>query len=127
MMAMYRKALIAFTVPFRALLLLLQIACFLLLSAACILVAAFVGYLIVLTFSYAFLPLETTENLWQWAADLYAQSPWFKAATITSFLLLVLPILRFWPARDPIAEAAHEREMVRFNDELIAARRRGLW
>ena len=41
MMAMYRKALIAFTVPFRALLLLLQIACFLLLSAACILVAAF--------------------------------------------------------------------------------------
>ena len=74
-MAMYRKALIAFTVPFRALLLLLQIACFLLLSAACILVAAFVGYLIVLTFSYAFLPLETTENLWQWAADLYAQSP----------------------------------------------------
>lgn len=106
-MAMYRKGLIAFTVPFRAVLLLLQIACFLLVSAACILVATFIGYWIVLIFSYAFLPLETTENLWQWAADLYARSQWFKAATITSFLLLVLPILRFWPARDPIVEAAH--------------------
>lgn len=125
-MAMYRKALIAFTGPFRAVLLLLQIVCFLLVSAACILVAAFVGYWTMLTFSYAFLPLETTENLWQWATDLYARSRWFKAATITSFLLLVLPILRIWPARDPIAEAAHERQMIRFNDELIAAKRRGL-
>lgn len=121
-MATYRKALMAFTLPFRAVWLLLQIACILLVSAACILVAAFVGYGIVLTFSYAFLPLETTESLWQWAADLYARSAWFKAATITSFLLLVLPILRFWPGRDPISEGAREREMMRLNEGVISAR-----
>jgi hypothetical protein len=121
-MAIYQRALIAFTLPFRAVWLMFQIACFLLVSAACILVAAFVGYWIVLTFSYAFLPLETTDNLWQWATDLYARSPWFKAAKITSFLLLVLPVLRFWPGRDTMSEAARERELMRLNEGLIAAR-----
>ncbi|MCR6727702.1 hypothetical protein [Agrobacterium fabrum] len=121
-MVMYQRALVAFTLPFRAVWLMFQIVCFLLVSAACILVAAFVGYWIVLTFSYALLPLEMTDNLWQWAADLYARSAWFKAATITSFLLLVLPILRFWPGRDPISEATRERAMMRLNEGLIAAR-----
>lgn len=121
-MAIYQRALLAFTVPIRIVWLSLQIACFLLVSAACILVAAFLGYWIALTFSYAFLSLETTENIWQWASDLYDRSAWFKAATITSFLLLVLPILRFWPGRDPISEAARERELMRLNEGLIAAR-----
>lgn len=119
---MYQRALLAFTVPIRIVWLSLQIACFLLVSAACILVAAFLGYWIALTFSYAFLSLETTENIWQWASDLYDRSEWFKAATITSFLLLVLPILRFWPGRDPISQAARERELMRLNEGLIAAR-----
>ncbi|KNY31263.1 hypothetical protein FLX27_23270 [Agrobacterium tumefaciens] len=122
-MAMYRKALTVFTLPFRAVWLLIQIACFLLVSAACILVAAFVGYWVVLTLSYAFLPLETTENIWQWASDLYEQSVWFKAATIVAYLLLILPILRFWPGEDSIVEAARKREMMRLNEGVIAARR----
>lgn len=120
---MYRKALTVFTLPFRAVWLLIRIACFSLVSAACILVAAFVGYWVVLTFSYAFLPLETTENLWQWASDLYERSAWFKAATITAFLLLILPILRFWPVRDPLTEALRERDIMRINEGVIAARR----
>ncbi|NTA14028.1 hypothetical protein G6M05_26920 [Agrobacterium tumefaciens] len=122
-MAMYWKAITVFTLPFRAVWLLIQIACFLLVSAACILVAAFVGYWVVLTFSYAFLPLEATENIWQWALDLYERSAWFKAATITAFLLLILPILRFWPVRDPLTEALRERDIIRINEGVIAARR----
>lgn len=121
-MAIYQKALMPFTLPIRAGWLLLQIACFFLVSMACILVAAFVGYWIVLTFSYAFLPLETTGSVWQWASDLYAESAWFRAWTITSFLLLVLPILRFWPARDRVCEAARTLETMRLNEGLIAAR-----
>lgn len=121
-MSIYKKALMAFTFPVRAAWLLLQIACFLLVSMACILVAAFVGYWIVLTFSYAFLPPETTGSVWQWASDLYAESAWFRAGTITSFLLLVLPILRFWPGRDPVSEAARTLETMRLNEGLIAAR-----
>lgn len=53
-MSIYKKALMAFTFPVRAAWLLLQIACFLLVSMACILVAAFVGYWIVLTFRMPF-------------------------------------------------------------------------
>jgi hypothetical protein len=121
-MAMYRKALTVFTLPFRAVWLLIQIACFLLVSAACILVAAFVGYWVVLTFSYAFLPLETTENIWAWASNLYDRLAWFKAATIAAFLLLILPILRFWPGGDPIVEALRERDMRRFQEGVVAAR-----
>lgn len=121
-MAMYQKALTACTLPFRVVRLLLEITGFLLFSAACILVAAFVGYWIVLTFSYAFLPIELTESVWRWAADFYARSAWFKTGTITSFLLLILPILRFWPGRDPTSEAARQREAMRLNEALIAAR-----
>ncbi len=121
-MSIYKKALMAFTFPVRAAWLLLQIACFLLASMACILVTAFAGYWIVLTFSYVFLPAETTGSVSQWATDLYAGSAWFRAGTITSFLMLVLPILRFWPGRDPVSEAAWTLETMRLNEGLIAAR-----
>jgi hypothetical protein len=122
-MMVYRQAFRAFTIPFRAVTSLIRAASFLLVSAACILVAAFVSYAIVLTFSYAFLPVEMTAALWDWAADLYTRSSWFKAATIIFFMLLVLPILGAWPGRDPIGDAAHERKMMRSNEGLIAARR----
>ncbi|WP_234904932.1 hypothetical protein [Agrobacterium pusense] len=69
-MAIYQKALMPFTLPIRAGWLLLQIACFFLVSMACILVAAFAGYWIVLTFSYAFLPPETTGSVWQWVTSM---------------------------------------------------------
>ncbi|MCQ1854997.1 hypothetical protein [Neorhizobium galegae] len=72
--------------------------------------------------SCAFLPAESTQALWQWAVDLYAQSSWFKAAAVAFFTLLLLPILRFWPARDPVADAARECEINRLNDDLIAPR-----
>ena len=124
-MSVNQKALRVFTLPFRAVWFLILAANFLLLSAACMLVAALVGYAVALTFSFAFLSPESTQALWHWAADLYDRSSWFKAATIASFALLVLPILRFWPARDPIADAAHERKMTRLNDDLVAARQRG--
>ncbi|MGP4727202.1 hypothetical protein ACSV5S_21260 [Agrobacterium deltaense] len=124
-MVVYRKALRAITFPFRVARFLILIANFLLVMAVCSFLAAFAGYAIALAVSYVLLPTEWTQALWQWAADLYDRYFWFKAATITFFLVLVLPILRFWPGRDPIAEAAHEREMM-LNDELIAARRRGL-
>lgn len=124
-MVVHRKALRVLALPFRVAWLLILIPSSLPVAAACVLVAALVGYAIVLTFSYAFLPAETTEFLWQWAADLYAGSAWFKAATIAAFVLVILPILRLWPAKDPVADAAHEREMTRLNDDLIAARQRG--
>lgn len=88
-----------------------------------LLFASFVAYGVAMVFSYAFLPTEWTQALWQWATDLYAHSSWFKAATITFFALMVLPILRFWPGRDPVADATREREMTRLNEDLIAARR----
>jgi hypothetical protein len=72
--------------------------------------------------SYFFFPVEWTRTLWQWAADLYAHSGWFKATTITFFVLLLLPVLKLWPGRDPNADAAREREATRLNDDLIAAR-----
>ncbi|MDR6820381.1 hypothetical protein J2X76_005578 [Neorhizobium sp. 2083] len=125
-MVVHRKGLRAWVFPFQAARFLILIANFLLVAAACLLVAAFVGYAIALTCSYAFLPAEWTKALWQWAADLYDRSSWFKAATMTFFVLLFLPLLGFWPGRDPIADAARERETMRLNDELIAARQRGL-
>lgn len=124
-MARYRKALRFAALPFRVGWFLILLASFLPVAAACVLAVALVGYAIVLTFSYAFLPAETTAFVWQWAAELYARSAWFKAATIAAFVLLVLPILRLWPTKDPIADAAHEREMARLNDDLIASRQRG--
>lgn len=125
-MAIYRKALRAIIFPFRVAWFLVLTANFLLLTAVCLFLAAFASYAIALVFSYVFLPTEWTQALWQWAADLYDRYFWFKAATITFFLVLVLPILRFWPGRDPIAEAVHEHELMRLNDGLIAARRRQL-
>ncbi|NKL24663.1 MULTISPECIES: hypothetical protein [Rhizobium] len=121
-MAAARKALKVVVFPFRAAWLLILIVNFLAVSAVCLLVASFVAYGIVLAISYAFLPAESTQALWQWPVDLYAQSSWFKAAAVAFFTLLFLPILRFWPARDPVADAAREREINRLNDDLIAAR-----
>lgn len=124
-MVLHQKALRIAAIPFRAGWFLILLVSFLPVAATCVLVAALVGYAIVLSLSYAFLPAETTAFLWQWAADLYARSAWFKAATIAAFLFVVLPILRLWPVKDPVADAAHEREMARLNDDLIASRQRG--
>ncbi|MEN0117794.1 MAG: hypothetical protein AAGD15_13765 [Agrobacterium cavarae] len=97
---------------------------FLVVSAACVLIAAFVAYAFALTFSYLFFPAEWTRGLWEWAAGLYAQSAWFKGATITFFVLLLLPILKLWPGRDRKVDTDREREAMRINDDLIAARHR---
>ncbi|MBY3053731.1 hypothetical protein [Rhizobium laguerreae] len=121
-MSAARKALRVVVFPFRAAWFLMLIANFLAVSGVCLLVAAFVAYGIALAFSYAFLPAEWTQALWRWAADLYAQSSWFRAAALAFFTLLLLPILRFWPARDSVADTAREREITQLNDDLIAAR-----
>ena len=110
--------------PFRALWFLILGVNFLIISAACVSIAAFVAYALTLTISYLFFPAELTRGLWEWAANLYAQSAWFKGATITFFVLLLLPILTLWPGRDLKADAAREREATRINDDLIAARHR---
>ena len=123
-MPAYRRALRLVTFPVRAAWVLILITNFLIVSAVCVLLAAFISYGLALTISYAFLPTEWTRALWQWAVELYAQSGWFRAATIFCFVLLLLPILKFWPARDPQAEAASEREATRLNDDLIAVRQR---
>lgn len=121
-MSAYQKAIRAVTFPFRAVWFLILIANFLVASAVCALLAAFIAYGLALTVSYLFLPTEWTRTLWQSAADLYAQFHWFKAATITFFALLLLPILKLWPGRDPQEDAGREREATRLNDDLIAAR-----
>jgi len=121
-MSAHQKAIRVVTFPFRAVWFLILIANFLVVSAACVLCAAFFAYGLALTIAYLFFPTEWTQVLWQWAVDLYAQSNWFKAATITFFVLLLLPILKLWPGRDPEADAAREREATRLNDDLIAAR-----
>lgn len=112
------------TFPFKALWFLILSANFLVVSAACILIAAFVAYALALTTSYLFLPAEWTQGLWEWAVSLYTQSAWFKGATITFFVLLLLPILKLWPGRNLEADTAREREAMRINDDLIAARQR---
>ncbi|MBB3386245.1 MULTISPECIES: hypothetical protein [unclassified Rhizobium] len=112
--------------PFRALWFLILSINFLIVSAACVLIAAFVAYALALTISYLFFPAAWTRGLWEWAASLYAQSPWFKGATITVFVLLLLPVLKLWPGRDLKADTAREREAMRINDDLIAARQRTL-
>ncbi|OWK25206.1 hypothetical protein AJ87_13040 [Rhizobium yanglingense] len=121
-MSAHQRAIRAVTFPFRAVWLLILIANFLVVSAASLLFAAFIAFGLALTVSYLFLPMEWTQVLWQGAADLYAQSNWFKAATITFFVLLLLPILKLWPGRDPEADAARAKEATRLNDDLIAAR-----
>ncbi|MBB3747060.1 hypothetical protein FHX10_006613 [Rhizobium sp. BK591] len=122
-MSAERKAFRVVVFPFRMAWFLILIANFLVASAGCFLVAFFVAYGIALVFLYAFLPPEWTKALWQWAADLYTRSSLFKAATIAFFTLLFSAILRFWPAREPVADAAREREITRLNDDLVAARR----
>lgn len=121
---MVRKALRILFFPVRAVWFLILLVNFLVVSAACLLVAAFVGYAIALTISYAFLPTEWTQALWQWAAELYDQSPWFKAATIAAFVLLLLPILALWPGKDPRDDAARKREIDMINDHLAARQQR---
>jgi len=122
LMSVHQKALKVVTIPFKAAWLLILIVNFLILAAACVLIVAFVACGLVLMISYFFFPVEWTRALWQWAADLYAHSGWFKATTITFFVLLLLPVLKLWPGRDPNADAAREREATRLNDDLIAAR-----
>lgn len=112
------------TFPFRTLWFLILSANFLVVSTACVLIAAFVAYALVLTISYLFFPAEWTRGLWEWVASLYAQSSWFKGATITFFVLLLLPVLKLWPGRDLKTDTAREREATRINDDLIAARQR---
>jgi hypothetical protein len=123
-MSLQQTAIRIVTFPLRALWFLILSANFLVVSAACILVAAFVGYALALTISYLFFPAEWTRGLWEWAANLYAQSALFKGATITFFVLLLLPILKLWPGKDLKADKAREREAMRINDDLIAARQR---
>lgn len=121
-MSALRQSLKVVAFPLRAAWFLVLSANIIIVSAVGLFLGSFVAYGVALVFSYAFLPAEWTQALWQWAADLYARSPWFKAATITFFALVLLPILRFWPARDPVADAPREREMTRLNEDLIAAR-----
>lgn len=123
-MSVHHTAIRIVTFPFRTLWFLILSANFLVVSAACILIAAFVAYGLALTISYFFLPAEWTRGLWEWAASLYAHSAWFKGATITFFVLLLLPILKLWPGRDLKADTDREREAMRINDDLVAARQR---
>ena len=123
-MSLQQTAIRIVTFPLRAVWFLILSANFLVVSAACVLIAAFVAYALALTISYLFFPAEWTQGLWEWAASLYAQSPWFKGATITFFVLLLLPVLKLWPGSDLKADAAREREATRINDDLIAARHR---
>ncbi len=109
--------------PFRAAWFIVLIVNFVLISAVCVFIAALVAYGLALAFSYAFLQPEWTRALWHWAADLYDHSPWFRAATITLFVLAILPVLQFWPGTDGLGDAARRSESDRLNDDLIAARR----
>lgn len=123
-MSVQQTAIRIVTLPVRTLWFLILSANFLVVSAACILIAAFAAYGLALTISYLFFPAEWTRGLWQWAAGLYAQSAWFKGATITFFVLLLLPILKLWPGRDLNADTDREREAMRINDDLVATRER---
>ncbi len=62
---------------------------------------SFVAFWVVLALSYAFLPSAWTLMFWQSAYDVYTHSALFKAATLTSFGLLCLPILAVWPGPPP--------------------------
>lgn len=123
-MSVQQTAIRIVTFPFKALWFLILSANFLVISAACVLIAAFVAYAFALTISYLLFPAEWTRGLWEWAVSLYAQSAWFKGATITFFVLLLLPILKLWPGRDLKADTDRELEAMRINDDLIAARQR---
>ncbi|MBP2236583.1 hypothetical protein J2Z31_003097 [Sinorhizobium kostiense] len=97
---------------------------FLVVAAGGLLLGGFVAYWLALTFSYLFLPEAWTESLWLWASGFYAEHTWFKVVTITAFVLLLFPLLGYWPGRDPLEEAAHERKMIELNKDLIAVRKR---
>jgi hypothetical protein len=119
-MSAFKQGLRIVVYPIRAAWLIVLIADFIIVSAVCLFFASFVAYGIALIFSYALLPDAWTQALWHWAVDLYDHSSLFKAATIILFAFLALPILRFWPARDPVADALREREMKQLNEDLIA-------
>jgi len=121
-MSAHRKAVRIVTFPFRAMWFLVLLANFLVVAIVCAVMIAFLAYGLALTLSYLLLPTECTRALWQWAADLYAHSHWFKGVTVTIFVTLFLSILKVWPASDPKADAAREREAKRVNDDLVAAR-----
>jgi len=122
-MSAFRQSFKVVVLPFRAAWFVVLSANFIVLFALGLFLTSFVAFGVALVFSYAFLPTEWTRALWQWAADLYAHSSWFKAATITFFAMMFLPILRYWPGRDPVADGTRERKMTRLNEDLIAARR----
>ena len=122
-MLAYQKAFKILFLPFRLLGNLVRIALFMMASIAAILVAALIAYAILLSFSYLFLPLGWTEALWLWASELYEQSASFKAAMITAFILLLLPLLGLCTGSDS-KTTSREREVEDLNDQLAVARRR---
>lgn len=121
-MSAHRKAVRIVTFPFRAMWFLVLLVNFLVVAIVCAVIIAFLAYGLALTLSYLLLPTEWTRALWQWAADLYAHSYWFKGVTVTIFVILFLSILKVWPGSDRKADAAREREAKRVNDDLVAAR-----
>jgi hypothetical protein len=118
----HRVVLRAIAFPFRLAWNLILMANFLVVAASFALIAAFTAYALVLVGSYLFLSPDWTLAIWGWAADLYAQSNWFKAAVIVAFLLVLFPILGFWPGR--VLNEERDRELRRLNDDLVAARQR---
>lgn len=100
-MAALRTTLAILAFPIRVIWFLARVVCLLVVAPVIAMLACFVGFWIVLAISYVFLPSDWTLMLWQSASNLYAQSAWFKAATITSWTLLCLPILAVWPGPPP--------------------------
>ncbi|RWF05865.1 MAG: hypothetical protein EOS81_03080 [Mesorhizobium sp.] len=107
--------------PFRVLWGALLIVNFLAFAPLFLLVIAFVTYWIALSLSYLFLPEAWADGMWAWASELYAEHLWFKAATITAFTLLCLPLL-FWPSESEEDRKKREEKDRRATDDLIAAR-----
>ncbi|PJR12807.1 hypothetical protein [Sinorhizobium meliloti] len=119
-MSAFSKAITVVTLPFRAAWTGFLIVNFLIVAAATLLVGAFVAYWLSLAIAYVILPEVWTEALWSWASGMYAEHTWFKAVTIAAFVLLLLPVLGYWPGRDPLEEAAHEKKIVELNKNLVA-------
>lgn len=118
----HRVVLRAIAFPFRLAWTLILMINFVVVAAAYALLAAFAGYALILVGSYLFLSPDWTMTIWGWAAGLYAQSIWFRAAVIVAFLLALLPILGLWPGRTSGEE--RDSELRRLNDDLVAARQR---
>ncbi len=100
-MAALRTALAILMFPIRVIWFLARVAFLVVVAPVFLMLACFVGFWIILAISYVFLPSDWTLMLWQSASDIYDQSAWFKAATITSWTLLCLPILAVWRGRPP--------------------------